>query len=164
MAACLLIMVCTLAVPPAALARQGVTAGAHVIFYGDNTEFRNPFREGETIFGAATRLDAQVELTPRVGLSLGVFGNQRFGSEDAFDLVRPILALTIQEDGRRSCSARCPPRGRGRRLGRTGRGPTACCPRCNGRRWLSNGPTKRDCSGRSRLRRSSTRRGWPGSG
>ncbi len=100
MAACLLIMVCTLAVPPAALARQGVTAGAHVIFYGDNTEFRNPFREGETIFGAATRLDAQVELTPRVGLSLGVFGNQRFGSEDAFDLVRPILALTIT--GRRS--------------------------------------------------------------
>lgn len=106
MTACLLIMVCTLALPPAALARQGetagpgVTAGAHVIFYGDNTEFRNPFREGETIFGAAARLDAQVEITPRVALSLGVFGNGRFGSEDGFDLVRPILALTIT--GKRS--------------------------------------------------------------
>ena len=106
MAACLLIMVCTLALPPAALARQGVaagpgvTAGAHVIFYGDNTEFRNPFREGETIFGASARLDAQVEIAPHVALSLGVFGNRRFGSEEAFDLVRPILALTIT--GKRS--------------------------------------------------------------
>lgn len=106
MAACLLIMVCTLALPPAAHARQevtagpGVTAGAHVIFYGDNTEFHNPFREGETIFGAAARLDAQVELSPRVALSLGVFGNQRFGSGEAFDRVRPVLALTIS--GKRS--------------------------------------------------------------
>jgi hypothetical protein len=95
MAACLLIMVCPLVLPRAASARQGVTAGASAIFYGDNTEFRNPFREGETIFGAAARLDAQVEITPAVTLSLGAFGNQRFGSDDAFDLVRPILAVTI---------------------------------------------------------------------
>ncbi|MGH9373756.1 MAG: hypothetical protein ACRD15_19725 [Vicinamibacterales bacterium] len=77
------------------LAQPGLTVGANVIFYGDNTEFRNPFREGETIFGAAARLDGRVEITDAVALSLGVFGNQRFGSEDAFELVRPILAITV---------------------------------------------------------------------
>jgi hypothetical protein len=83
-----------------ARAQQGVTAGAHVVFYGDNTEFHNPFREGETLFGAAVRLDGELELNDRVALMLGVFGNQIFGSESAFDLVRPVLSLRIR--GRRS--------------------------------------------------------------
>src|SRR5688572_8181352 len=61
-----------------ARAGQGLVLGADVIFYGDNTEFRNPFREGETIFGAAARLDGRVEISESVTLSLGVFGNQRF--------------------------------------------------------------------------------------
>ena len=68
--------------------------------YGDNTEFRNPFREGETIFGAASRVGAEVDVNPRVTLSLGAFGNQRFGSENAFEQVRPVVALRI--GGRRS--------------------------------------------------------------
>ena len=62
---------------------------------GDNTEFRNPFREGETIFGAAARLAADLELNSRVTLTLGVFGNQRFGGDRAFELVRPVIALAI---------------------------------------------------------------------
>lgn len=95
--ALLTIIVCS---ADAAIAQPGVTAGAEAIFYGDNTEFRNPFREGETLFGAAVRLDAGLELSERVTLSLGISGNSRFGAADAFELVRPIASLRVQ--GRRS--------------------------------------------------------------
>lgn len=74
---------------------QGVTLGAKAIFYGDNTEFQNPFREGETIFGAAVRLDGTIDLGDSVSLALGVFGNHRFGSDRSFEQVRPVLAMTI---------------------------------------------------------------------
>ncbi|MGH8639870.1 MAG: hypothetical protein ACREUZ_22315 [Burkholderiales bacterium] len=99
-AASLTIIASILAFADAALAQEALTVGANVIFYGDNTEFRNPFREGETIFGAAARLDGRIEMTDTVGLTLGVFGNQRFGSDDAFELVRPILAMIVT--GKRS--------------------------------------------------------------
>ena len=77
-----------------------MTLRSDIILYGDNTEFRNPFREGETIFGAAARVYADLELNARVSVLLGAFGNQRFGSEDAFELVRPVIAMAIR--GRRS--------------------------------------------------------------
>src|SRR5688572_9432605 len=79
----------------AAHAGQGLVLGADVIFYGDNTEFRNPFREGETIFGAAARLDGRVEISDSVTLSLGVFGNKRLGSDRSFEQVRPVVAMTV---------------------------------------------------------------------
>lgn len=82
------------------MAQPGITLGAAAMFYGDNTEFRNPFRDGETLFGAAVRLDAAIELSSSVNLALGIFGNQRFGGEQSFELVRPVIALTVQ--GRRS--------------------------------------------------------------
>ena len=63
--------------------------------YGDNTEFRNPFREGETIFGSVVRVSGDLELSPRVKVSLGVVGNERFGGDRAFDVVRPVVALTV---------------------------------------------------------------------
>lgn len=66
------------------------------LFYGDNTEFHNPFREGDTIFGAAVRATAEVGLNQQVTISVGGFGNQRFGSEDAFEEVRPVLTLTVR--------------------------------------------------------------------
>jgi hypothetical protein len=77
-------------------AQEHVSLDTDVLLYGDNTEFRNPFREGETIFGAAARVAANVELNPRVSLALGVFGNQRFGADAAFELVRPVVALSIR--------------------------------------------------------------------
>jgi len=77
-------------------AQEQVSLGTDVLLYGDNTEFRNPFREGETIFGAAARVTANVELNPRVTLTLGIFGNQRFGADEAFEVVRPVIALSIQ--------------------------------------------------------------------
>jgi hypothetical protein len=81
-------------------AQPSLALGADVTFYGDNTEFRNPFREGETIFGAALRLSAISEVSDRIAITIGAFGNQRFGSDDGFELVRPILSLTVS--GRRS--------------------------------------------------------------
>lgn len=89
------------AVVSPAVAQEHVTLRADALFYGDNTEFRNPFREGETIFGSAVRVAGVFEINDRVQLSLGVFGNVRFGAdEDGFDQVRPVVALTI--NGRRS--------------------------------------------------------------
>lgn len=67
-----------------------------VLLYGDNTEFRNPFREGETIFGAAFWIAAAISLNDRVTLSIGGFGNQRFGSEKAFEQARPVLSLAVR--------------------------------------------------------------------
>ncbi|HKY20469.1 MAG TPA: hypothetical protein VJM31_04545 [Vicinamibacterales bacterium] len=86
--------------PFKALAQERLAVRSDILLYGDNTEFRNPFREGETIFGAALRVAAVVDLNERVALSLGAFGNQRFGSSDAFEQVRPVIALTVR--GKRS--------------------------------------------------------------
>lgn len=83
--------------PQVAVAQDGpVTLAAQALFYGDNTEFSNPFREGETLFGNAARLEVSVDLGERATLSGGVFGDRRFGSDDAFDLVRPVLALQLR--------------------------------------------------------------------
>ena len=98
--ACLVIIVCAAWRPAPAYAQPGLSAAADVVFYGDNTEFRNPFSEGETIFGVAARGEARIELGTRVRLAAGVEANQRFGSESAFELVRPVLALSVR--GRRS--------------------------------------------------------------
>jgi hypothetical protein len=81
-------------------AQDRITLTADLHLYGDNTEFRNPFREGATIFGTAGQLAAQVDVTPRVQIRLGAFGNVRFGSEDAFESARPVIALGVR--GQRS--------------------------------------------------------------
>ena len=80
----------------AVCAQENVTLRSDILLYGDNTEFRNPFREGETLFGAAARVYVDVRLGTAAVVSLGAFGNQRFGSEQAFDQVRPVIALTIR--------------------------------------------------------------------
>jgi hypothetical protein len=81
-------------------AQERVTLQADVLFYGDNTEFRNPFREGETVFGTAPRVCVVASLNDRVDLTLGIAGNHLFGGDDAFELVRPVVSLTVK--GRRS--------------------------------------------------------------
>jgi hypothetical protein len=90
------LVACAATLGGSAFAQEHVSLRADVLLYGDNTEFRNPFREGETIFGAALRIGADIDVSPRVTLSLGAFGNQRFGSEDAFELVRPVIALGVR--------------------------------------------------------------------
>ena len=86
--------------PVPAFAQQRLMVAADAVFYGDNTEFRNDFREGETIFGTAARGALRVDLGDRVTLSAGIFGNQRFGSESSFELIRPVLSMSVK--GRRS--------------------------------------------------------------
>lgn len=77
-----------------------MTLQADVLLYGDNTEFRNPFREGETIFGAAPRVCVVASFTDRVDLTLGAAGNHLFGGDDAWQRLRPVVSLTVK--GRRS--------------------------------------------------------------
>jgi hypothetical protein len=79
------------------VAQEHVALQSDLLFYGDNTEFRNPFREGETIFGAAVRIAAIAGINDRTSITLGVFTNQRFGADDAFELVRPVVALTVRQ-------------------------------------------------------------------
>ena len=95
-----IILLCAALLPLNASAQEQITIRSDFLFYGDNTEFRNPFREGETIFGAAFRVTAELALNDRVTVSAGGFANQRFGSETAFEQVRPVLSLTVR--GRRS--------------------------------------------------------------
>ena len=78
-----------------AAGQEGVAFTARALFFGDNTEFRNPFREGETIFGAAAWLAAEIPLNERVTLVAGGFGARRHGSGEAFDIARPVLTLRI---------------------------------------------------------------------
>lgn len=79
-----------------ASAQRPVSATADLLFYGDNTEFANPFRQGETLLGNS----AQVVLGTDVGagrakVSGGVFGDRRFGADNAFQLVRPVFTLEL---------------------------------------------------------------------
>jgi hypothetical protein len=95
-----ILLLCAALLPSNALAQEQFAIRSDFLFYGDNTEFRNLFREGETIFGAAVRVTAEIALNERVTVSAGGFANQRFGSEMAFEQTRPVLSLTIR--GRRS--------------------------------------------------------------
>jgi hypothetical protein len=79
-------------------AQESITLRADLIFYGDNTEFRNPFREGETIFGVVVRAAAVLAVGTRAEITAGVLTNQRFGGDEAFELVRPVVALRIRGD------------------------------------------------------------------
>lgn len=63
--------------------------------YGDNTELSNPFRVGETLFGAFGTIGLEATLSDHLTVRVGVFGHQRFGSRRAFEQVRPALALVM---------------------------------------------------------------------
>jgi hypothetical protein len=67
-------------------------------FYGDNTEFFNPWTEGETLLGTEGRFFLDIDLNERVTLRGGLFGDHRFGDDDNFELVRPVLALHVKND------------------------------------------------------------------
>lgn len=67
-----------------------------VLFFGDNTEFRNAFREGETLFGVAATVAIEVPLSDRASLIAGAFGVRQHGSDSGFDVVRPVLTLRLR--------------------------------------------------------------------
>jgi len=94
------VLVAVVAGAHGAAAQEHIALRSDVLFYGDNTEFCNPFRDGETILGAAVRVSADVETGARTVLSLGGFFNQRFGSDRGVEQARPVVALSVR--GRRS--------------------------------------------------------------
>lgn len=92
----LLFVLASVAAAADARAEPPLTFNARFTFYGDNTEFNNRFREGETLLGVWGRLFLDTDLNDRVTFRMGVFGNQRFGSMDALEVVRPIFALVLK--------------------------------------------------------------------
>lgn len=75
---------------------QRISLESDLLFYGDNTEFSNPFREGETLLGVHGRVYVDFDLNDKVSVKGGVFGNYRFGDVLAFEQGRPVLALTVR--------------------------------------------------------------------
>src|SRR3712207_3784231 len=74
--------------------QEHLTLQLDLMLYGDNTEFRNPFREGETIFGAAARPALDIVVNPRVTITVGGVANQRFGGE-GFEEAKPVVAVAF---------------------------------------------------------------------
>jgi hypothetical protein len=88
--------VAALAIAAPAHAQDAVDLRLNLHFYGDNTEFHNPFRDGETLFGVTGRLYADLTMTERLGVALGIAVNRRFGDDRGFDVIEPLAALVIR--------------------------------------------------------------------
>ena len=80
---------------------QTLTAGADLLLYGDNTEFANPFRVGDTTFGVAGRVFIDAALNDTVTVRGGFFGLGRFGSREALEHAEPVIALHLTRSGSR---------------------------------------------------------------
>ena len=81
-----------------AAAQDRINFVVDLTFFGDNTEFRNPWRDGETLLGTEGRLFLDIDLDEHVTLRGGLFGAHRFGDENNFETVRPVLALHVKND------------------------------------------------------------------
>jgi hypothetical protein len=97
-------------------------------FFGDNTEFFNPFREGETTIGAHGLVVGEARTSPRLAIRAGAFGLQRFGSVHAFDQWRPIISLVIGGSKSRLILGTLESVRRGRGIGPDRSGPHALLP------------------------------------
>jgi hypothetical protein len=88
---CVALVCLTPAARPAAA--QVFTWKSGAIFYGDNTEFFNPYRIGQTILGGQMQTWLSAEPGPRTEVILGVFADHRSGRSDFFDEVKPLLGF-----------------------------------------------------------------------
>ena len=75
---------------------QTLTAGVDLLFYGDNTEFANQFRTGDTLLGTAGRVFVDAELNDTVTLRAGFFGMGRYGSHRFLEEAEPVIALELR--------------------------------------------------------------------
>ena len=80
---------------PSPLAAQTYSAGSDLFFYGDNTEFTNPFRAGDTTFGVSGRVFLDAKLNDTVTIRGGLFGLGRFGSHEFLEHAEPTIALHL---------------------------------------------------------------------
>ena len=81
-----------------ASAQDAVRLEADFTFYGDNTEFNNPFRRGDTLFGAGGSVSLAIDLDERVTFNAGLFGNGRFGFPHGVEQWRPVISIAIGDD------------------------------------------------------------------
>lgn len=90
---------CLLLVTPGRARAQGtgeaLTFRIHSTFYADNTEFSNPYRLGETLFGSNHKIFLDAPIASNVHLMGGVFTDQHYGSEHFLEFTRPIAALRV---------------------------------------------------------------------
>lgn len=99
LAACLALGLSCLPRPVAAQDRVALRTDA--LFYADNTEFFNPFRDGETLFGTAMTVAVDVDLNERVTFRGGIFTNHRFGSTRYAEQWRPVFRLDVHSGHQR---------------------------------------------------------------
>lgn len=78
------------------LAAQGLSWTTVATFYADNTEFFTPYRVGATILGAQFHSSLEMRPGRRTSFRLGVFGDQRSGSDEFLERPRPIVAFQYQ--------------------------------------------------------------------
>lgn len=67
---------CLLLTRAAAAQDVDYSLDATATFYGDNTEFFNPFRKGETTLGAHLLVFGEARTSDRLPIRVGAFGNQ----------------------------------------------------------------------------------------
>lgn len=72
-----------------------IALNVETLFFGDNTEFFNPFRSGQTILGSFQRVFLAIQASDRAELRLGVFASELAGSHSPFERVLPIVALHL---------------------------------------------------------------------
>jgi hypothetical protein len=87
-----LVLACLASVAGLAMA-QSFTWNSGAISYGDNTEFFNPYRTGETILGAQFQTYISADLGPGTEIILGAFGDHRSGRADFLDQLKPLLGF-----------------------------------------------------------------------
>ena len=86
---------------PATVSGQTYSAGADLLFYGDNTEFANPFRTGDTVLGISGRVFLDAVLNDAVTIRGGFFGLGRFGAREFLEHAEPAVALVISRGSSR---------------------------------------------------------------
>jgi hypothetical protein len=90
-------LVCCLIASPAAGQIAGLSVQGTLVFYGDDTEFSNPFRTGETLVGTFGTVFLEGDVGDRMTFRAGGFGHWKFGSPRAIDRGRPYLSLIVTE-------------------------------------------------------------------
>src|SRR5438093_7031035 len=76
-------------------AQEPVSATVDFLFYGDNTEFANLFRRGETLPGSSERLVLDAEIGSRAFLTGAIIGDRRFRAHRS-EMVRPAVAPGLE--------------------------------------------------------------------
>ena len=76
---------------------QTYSAGADLLFYGDNTEFASQFARGETIMGVSGRVFIDATMNDAVRIRGGFFGSGRFGAHEFLEHAEPMIALEVSK-------------------------------------------------------------------